>query len=115
MFEKRFTVDGLSIQENSNKGTKYYLFQQEGVDSLCNRINQLFDEYKKVEEENKKLKEENESLNSQLIRLDKELFCQDCLTCRHSKSINIDVECAEGETEYTYDCDFYEISEEWVE
>ena len=76
--------------------------------ALCELLNEL-------NGENKELKRENEDLNSQLIRLDKELFCQDCFTCRHSKSININVECAEGEKEYHRYCDFYEISDEWVE
>ena len=58
MTKKRFTVKGLCIQENSNKRIRYYLSQQGSVDSLCMRINQLFDEYKKVEKENKELKEE---------------------------------------------------------
>lgn len=56
MNSKRFTVKGLCIQENSNKRIRYYLSQQGSVDSLCMRINQLFDEYKKLEKENNKIK-----------------------------------------------------------
>ena len=62
MTEKRFTVKGLCIQENSNKRIRYYLSQQGSVDSLCMRINQLFEEYKKLEKENKKLKKQREEL-----------------------------------------------------
>ena len=77
----------------------------------------MFDLLNGLHKENKKLKRENESLNSELLRLDKELFCQDCLTCRHSKSIDITVRCANGNgiTDYQMNCDFYEIDEEWVE
>ena len=56
MNDKRFTVKGLCIQENSNKRIKYYLSQQGSVDSLCMRINQLFEEYNKLEKENNKIK-----------------------------------------------------------
>ena len=105
---KRFTITGdRSISDNQKKRL-YDLNDFDGMISVTECLNEF-------QEENKKLKRENESLNSQLIRLDKELFCQDCLTCRHSKSINIDVECAEGEKEYHRYCDFYEISEEWME
>ena len=78
---------------------------------------QINDACYNYEKKIKELKRENESLNSQLIRLDKELFCQDCLTCRHSKSIDITVKCANGNgiTDYQMNCDFYEIDEEWVE
>ena len=105
---KRFTITGdRSISDNQKKRL-YDLNDFDGMISVTECLNEF-------QEENKKLKRENESLNSQLIRLDKELFCQDCLTCRHSKSINIDGECAEGEKKYHRYCDFYEISEEWVE
>lgn len=69
MTEKRFTVKGLCIQENSNKRIKYYLSQQGSVDSLCMRINQLFDECKKVEKENQRLKKELEREETDKKRL----------------------------------------------
>lgn len=53
---KRFTVDGLTITENSQKGRKYLLEYQGGVNALCNRINGLFDKSKRLEKENKELK-----------------------------------------------------------
>lgn len=101
IFPQNVAKDGTLII--IQKGLKLYNISD--VVELLNELNG----------ENKELKRENESLNSQLIRLDDELFCQDCLTCRHSKSININVECAEGEKEYHRYCDFYEISDEWVE
>jgi len=55
---KRFTVDGLTITENSPKGRKYLLEYHGGVNALCSRINGLFDKSKRLEKENKKLKEE---------------------------------------------------------
>ena len=54
---KRFTVDGLTITENSQKGRKYLLEYQGGVNALCNRINGLFDKSKRLEKENKELQE----------------------------------------------------------
>ena len=54
---KRFTVDGLTITENSQKGRKYLLEYQGGVNALCNRINGLFDKSKRLEKENKELKD----------------------------------------------------------
>lgn len=53
---ERFTVDGLTIAENSPKGRKYLLKHQGGVNALCNRINGLFDKSKRLEKENKELK-----------------------------------------------------------
>ena len=113
MSEKRFTLykglDTINIMDNTKFREQIYINKSsKDMKCLVGLLNELA-------EENKKLKRENEYLNSELIRLDKELFCQDCLTCRHSESINIEVECAEGEKEYHSYCDFYEISEEWVD
>lgn len=55
---KRFTVDGLTITENSQKGRKYLLEYQGGVNALCNRINGLFDKSERLEKENEQLKKE---------------------------------------------------------
>ena len=55
---ERFTVDGLTIAENSPKGRKYLLEHQGGVNALCNRINGLFDKSKRLEKENNELKEQ---------------------------------------------------------
>ncbi len=55
---KRFTVDGLTIAENSPKGRKYSLEYQGGVNALCNRINGLFDKSKRFEKENEELKKQ---------------------------------------------------------
>lgn len=52
---KRFTVDGLTIAENSPKGRKYLLEHQGGVNALCNRINGLFDKSKRLEKEKEEL------------------------------------------------------------
>lgn len=101
IFPQNVAKDGTLII--IKKGLKLY-----NISDVVELLNEL-------DGENKELKRENEDLNSQLIRLDKELFCQDCFTCRHSKSINMNVECAEGEKEYHRYCDFYEISDEWVE
>jgi len=110
MTEKRYVISGDRSISDHQKKRLYDLNDFDGMISVTECLNELH-------EENKKLKRENESLNSQLIRLDKELFCQDCLTCRHSKSINITVRCANGNgiTDYQMNCDFYEIDEEWME
>ena len=60
---KRFTVDGLTITENSQKGRKYLLEYQGGVNALCNRINGLFDKSKRLEKENKELKNDEKQLS----------------------------------------------------
>lgn len=61
---ERFTVDGLTIAENSPNGRKYLLEYQGGVNALCSRINGLFDKSKRLEKENKELKEQvNEMIN----------------------------------------------------
>ena len=63
---KRFTVDGLTITENSPKGRKYLLEHQGGVNALCNRINGLFDKSKRLEKENEQLKQQIEELEFKL-------------------------------------------------
>jgi len=66
---KRFTVDGLNITENSPKGRKYLLESQEGVNALCNRINGLFDKSKRLEKQNKALKEKTQQLEDLIIHM----------------------------------------------
>ena len=69
MTEKRFTVDGLTIAENSPKGRKYLLEHQGGVNALCNRINGLFDKSKRLEKQNKTLKEETQQLKDLILHM----------------------------------------------
>lgn len=68
---ERFTVDGLTIIENSQKGRKYLLEYQAGVNALCNRINGLFDKSERLEKENEELKEENKQLKQKLKKYKK--------------------------------------------
>lgn len=76
---KRFTVDGLTITENSQKGRKYLLEYQGGVNALCNRINGLFDKSKRLEEENKELKFQNGELLYQIGEVGKNnKTCREC-------------------------------------
>jgi len=72
---KRFTVDGLTITENSPKGRKYLLEYQGGVNALCSRINGLFDKSKRLEKENEELKEKNKFILGQI-----KAFRDDCYT-----------------------------------
>ncbi len=58
MTAKRFTVDGLNIQDNSIKGRLYLLEEQGGVNALCNLINGLNNKTTRLEKENEKLKSE---------------------------------------------------------
>ena len=62
MSEKRFTVDGLNIQDNSMKGRLYLLDEQGGVNALCNLINGLNNKINRLEEENEQLSEKNRRL-----------------------------------------------------
>lgn len=66
MNKQRFTSDRLTITESSPNGRKYLLEYQGGVNALCNRINGLFDRYKRLEEENRRLKIKNDLLSDEL-------------------------------------------------
>ncbi len=68
MSEKRFTVDGLNIKDNSIKGRLYLLEKQGGVNALCNLINGLTNKLNRLEEENEGLDKENARVWSERIK-----------------------------------------------
>jgi len=73
MTEKRFTVDGLTITENSPKGRKYLLEYQGGVNALCNRINGLFNKSKRLEKENKAFKYKYDEQSNEKMGLEEDI------------------------------------------
>ena len=64
MSEKRFTVDGLNIQDNSPKGRLYLLDEKGGVNALCNLMNGLNNKKNRLEKENEQLRNSMKKLGN---------------------------------------------------